>query len=187
MNIKVLLIASILAVGGMPAVVAQGGPPAQFKSEPVRHQNKQLLFRQYYSAGEKAEKAGNHDLAKRYYVGALGALEQQSQHRHDTIKSKVDGKTYRLPFANAAVQQLEQKLVSMYPTDWSKTPGTQSQQLALRQEQVSVLYRMAQLNKAHAGARDGFTEHSEQRYLAAVEELKKAKGEQSDNAQPADK
>jgi hypothetical protein len=169
-------LSSLLGFNSLLPAEAQGGPQPQYRTEPTHH-HQANLWRQYLDAGVKSEQGGNPQLAKRYYMGALSALEQKSKTRRDVVKGKLDGKSYRIPFSSVSVQQLEDKLASMYPTDWSKAPGTASQQLALRQEQVNVLYRVAQLNKAHSGSDSIFADRSEKRYEAAAEALKQAKGE----------
>jgi hypothetical protein len=168
-------LSSLVGFTSLLPAPAQGGPQPQYRTEPTHHHANP--WQQYLDAGMKSEQAGNPQLAKRYYMGALSALEQKSKTRQDVLKSKVDGKSYRIPFASVSVQQLEDKLASMYPADWSKAPGTASQQLALRQEQVNVLYRIAQLNKAHSRSDSIFADRSEKRYEEAAAALQNAKGE----------
>jgi hypothetical protein len=152
-----------------------GGPRSQYQHQPAVKSPQQPLWVQYMKAGELSRKAGNGTLAKQYYLGALTSLEKTASHRKDTVVSKVDGKTYHIPIGTMRVQMLEQELTGLYPDDWSKAPGTATQQLALKEEQVSVLGRIARLNSSHDGSHSHFAGRYEQRYEKAMEELKQAK------------
>lgn len=92
-----------------------------------------LWFR-YYKAGESAAFSGNKTLAHKYWMASLAELEKVKPNPEDDLMS-------------VKLSALEQNLTYSYPSDWSKEKGSSEEIAKRREEQVSVLERMAQVNR----------------------------------------
>ncbi len=88
----------------------------------------------YMKAGELAQKKGQIDLAKRYYLGSLSEVERAGSARIPGLHN---------------VMILEQDLASVYCVDLAKAKGDQHDKLKLREQQVAVLARIDKLNQLH--------------------------------------
>lgn len=92
-----------------------------------------LWFR-YYKAGESASFSGNKVLAHKYWMASLAELEKVKPNPEDDLMS-------------VKLSALEQSLTYSYPTDWSKETDSSADIAKRREEQVSVLQKMAQVNR----------------------------------------
>ncbi len=92
-----------------------------------------LWFR-YYKAGESAAFSGNKALSHKYWMASLAELEKVKPNPEDDLMS-------------VKLSALEQSLTYSYPTDWSKETDSSADIAKRREELVSVLQRMAQVNR----------------------------------------
>ncbi len=92
-----------------------------------------LWFR-YYKAGESAAFSGNKALAHKYWMASLAELEKVAPNPEDDLMS-------------VKLSALEQALTYSYPSDWSKESTPAAETAKRREEQVSVLERMAKVNR----------------------------------------
>lgn len=92
-----------------------------------------LWFR-YYKAGESASFSGNKALAHKYWIASLNELEKVKPNPEDDLMS-------------VKLSALEQALTYSYPSDWSKETAPAEDIAKRREEQVSVLEKMAQVNR----------------------------------------
>lgn len=92
-----------------------------------------LWFR-YYKAGESASFSGNKALAHKYWLASLNELEKVKPNPDDDLMS-------------VKLSALEQALTYSYPADWSKATEPAADVAKQREEQVSVLEKMATINR----------------------------------------
>jgi hypothetical protein len=111
----------------------------------------------YLQAGELAQKKGQIDLAKRYYLGSLSEVERAGSARIPGIHR---------------VMTLEQNLASVYCVDLAKAKGDQEDKLKLREQQVAVLARINKFNQMHKASKI-MTEQYQRMYDAASKALEK--------------
>ena len=118
------------------------------------------LWNRYFQAGELAAKKQDQDLEKRYFAGALSALEQQTS-----------GPRPR------SLGRLERGLMAGYPVDWSQVGGSDETKAKKQQEQVDLLARLSRLNEKFPDkhASSGLNKYVQSKYLAAQSDLQKTK------------
>ncbi|HEY9732425.1 MAG TPA: hypothetical protein V6C89_10965 [Drouetiella sp.] len=122
-----------------------------------------LWFR-YYKAGESASFGGNKALAHKYWMASLAELEKVKANPDDDLMS-------------VKLSALEQALTYSYPSDWSKETEPASEIAKRREEQVSVLQRMAAINSRLVPKDTLLCQKSYERYDTAKKNFEKASGD----------
>jgi len=159
---KRLMVTSGVLMSAIFATTTSGalaGWTGQVPDGPSSSKKPAPLWIRYLQAGEQAQKKGKSDIAKRYLLGSLAELERTASAGHGAMFQ---------------AGMLEQDLVQMYPSDWTKAKGDQPDKLKLREEQVSVLARINKFNHDHHVSKL-FTEQYQRQYEAASQALEKEK------------
>ncbi|MBS1956820.1 MAG: hypothetical protein JST89_21705 [Cyanobacteria bacterium SZAS-4] len=122
-----------------------------------------LWFR-YYKAGESASFSGNKTLAHKYWMASLAELEKVKPNPDDDLMS-------------VKLSALEQALTYSYPADWSKETQAAAEIAKRRDEQVSVLEKMALVNRRLVPKDTLLCQKSYERYDIAKKSWEKAAAE----------
>lgn len=124
--------------------------------------NKSLWF-QYLCGGEIAAQKGDQNLAKRYWLGALKALEEAPSAGNS--------------LALIQISSLEKHLTDMYSTALDIKSLDSDERVKLTEEQVKIYGRMSELNKKFVAPDNLFVVRSQERFVKACADLKQAKEE----------
>jgi len=174
-NMRTKVILTLIAlISGLTATTTQYVTAQQPQEAPKPHQ-KEMWIR-YLRAGEQAHGQHRDDLAKRYYLAALTALEKS----YGSTAATVSQNKHPVPHQAG---QLEQDLTDQYPKDWSKQKGDPNKHVQLQEEQVAVLSRINNFNQAHH-ANQLLIDQYQRAYSKASEDLEKTKAK-TDAAKPA--
>jgi hypothetical protein len=123
--------------------------------------NKSLWF-QYLQGGEIASQKGDQNLARRYWLGALKALEEAPRGNALTL---------------IQISSLEKHLIDIYSTALGTSSLDKDMRVKLTEEQVKIYGRITELNKKFVAPDNLFVVRSQERFVKASADLKQAKEE----------
>jgi hypothetical protein len=160
-----LLAIAAFAFGSVPAFSQHQQKPGTGRHEhPITVTKSTPLWLQYLAAGDKAKKT-DPEGAKKYWIAALTTLDKNPS----TFKPLYFGK-------------LENRIVGIYPDDWSNSKLDNKAEIKAREQQVAMYGSLAKLSTKVPSFKNLIQHEAQGRYKKASDDLAKAKTEKSKDA-----